>query len=177
MARGKKWKKKLDEKYGNVPRQALEEFLKTCPICIEGTQRISKREGIKPIITKGFNRRGQVDLIDFQSHPDEGMHWLLVYQDHGLKFCYLIPLPSKHAKGIAEKLLFIFTIQGAPAILQSDNGREFENQVIRELASLWPTLKIVHGRPRHSESQGGVEKLNQQVEKLLWVFMKENKKG
>jgi hypothetical protein len=64
--------KKLNEKYANVPRAALEEFLRTCPVCIEGTRRISKREGIKPILIKGFNLRGQVDLIDFQSHPDEG---------------------------------------------------------------------------------------------------------
>ena len=125
--RRQKMEKKLDEKFANVPRACLEEFLKLCPVCIEGTRRISKREGIKPIVTKGFNSRGQVDLIDFQSHLDDGMRLLLVYQDHGVKFCELFPLPNKTAMEVpvAKKLLFIFTLQGAPAILQSDNDHEF----------------------------------------------------
>ena len=84
-----KMEKKLDEKFANVPRACLEEFLKLCPVCIEGTQRISKWEGIKPIVTKWFNSRAQVDFLDFQSHPDDGiwgsyrfirtMGWSFVY--------------------------------------------------------------------------------------------------
>ena len=47
-------------------------------------------------------------------------------------------------------LLDIFLTFGAPATLQSDNGREF----ITELTTLWPELKLVTGRPRHPQSQG-----------------------
>lgn len=32
---------------------------------------------------------------------------------------------------------------------------------------MWKGLKIVHGKPRHSQSQGSVERANQHVEKLL----------
>ena len=102
------------------------------------------------------------------------MRFLLVYQDHGVKFCALFPLPNKTAMEVAKKLLFIFTLQGAPAILQSDNGREFVNSILDELKTLWPDLKQVHGQPRHSESQGSVEKCNQLVERLLFAYMKEN---
>ena len=44
--RRQKMEKKLDEKFANVPRACLEEFLKLCPvnICIEGTQRISNEK-------------------------------------------------------------------------------------------------------------------------------------
>ena len=41
--------------------------------------------GSQPILTKGFGRRGQVDLIDFQSMPDGDFKFLLNYQDHGIK--------------------------------------------------------------------------------------------
>jgi hypothetical protein len=44
----------------------------------------------------------------------------------------------------------IFCTFGASSILQSDNGREFVNFIIDELKNMWPQLKIVHGKPRHS---------------------------
>jgi len=46
----------------------------------------------------------------------------------------------------------IFCIFGAPVILKSDNGREFVNKIINDLKTMWPTLKIVHSKPRHSQS-------------------------
>ena len=63
---------------------------------------------------------------------------------------------------------------GAPNILQSDNGREFVNKIITELTTLWPDLKLVHGRPRHPQSQGSVEKANDEVHKQLVSWMRDN---
>ena len=47
-------------------------------------------------------------------------------------------------------------------------------EIITELADIWPTAKIVHGRARHSQSQGGVERLNRTVEEKLAIWMREN---
>ena len=56
---------------------------------------------------------------------------------------------------------------GPPTILQSDNGREFKNQEIKnEVIQMWPGLKMVNGKPRHSKSQGPVERANRDVENL-----------
>ena len=76
----------------------------------------------KPILSKTFNSRGQMDLIDFQTCPDGEFKWLLVYQDHFTKFVQLRPLKNKTAVEVAKALLDIFSIFGVPAILQSDNG-------------------------------------------------------
>ena len=78
---------------------------------------------------------------------------ILSYQDHLSKFVQLRPMESKRAEEVAKNLIDIFCIFGAPAILQSDNGREFTARVIEECVSLWPGLKTVHGQPRHSQSQ------------------------
>ena len=48
----------------------------------------------------------------------------------------------------------LFLLIGAPVVLQSDNGSEFTASVITELQGLWPDLKLVHGKPRHPQSQG-----------------------
>lgn len=52
-------------------------------------------------------------------------------------------------------------------MLQSNNGREFANKVVDELCSMWKDLKIVHGKPCHSQSQGSVERTNQDVKDVL----------
>ena len=80
-----------------------------------------------------------------QSCPDIGYTFILNYQDHNTKFLYLRPLKNKTERGVAFELLTIFLIQAAPMVLQSNNGREFVAEVIKELIQLWPECKIVHG--------------------------------
>ncbi|CAG8459887.1 5633_t:CDS:1, partial [Dentiscutata heterogama] len=58
-------------------------------------------------------------------------------------------------------------IGSPPTILQSDNGKEFVAQVIKELMALWPSVKIINGRPRHPQSQGLVERANGILEQKL----------
>ncbi|XP_031334323.1 uncharacterized protein LOC116164310 [Photinus pyralis] len=77
-------------------------------------------------------------------------------------------------KEVAEHLLEVFADLGIPCVLQSDNGREFANQVIEELVGMWPDCHIVHGKPRHSQSQGSVERANQDIENKLASWMKDN---
>ena len=94
------------------------------------------------IVSKDFNSRGQVDLIDMQSMKQGEFRWIMVYQDHLTKFCVLRPLTSKRASEVAYKLLDIFLLLGAPCVLQSDNGSEFTAQIIVELKELWPDLVL-----------------------------------
>ncbi len=76
---------------------------------------------------------------------------------------------------------------GPQMILQSDNGREFSgatmtarehrchvgldpallDQVIVELKQLWPDYRMVRGSPRHSKSNGGVERNNRAVQQFF----------
>jgi hypothetical protein len=57
---------------------------------------IAKGVVVKPILSKEFNSRGQVDLMDFQSNSDGNYKFLMVYQDHLTKFCNIRALTSKH---------------------------------------------------------------------------------
>ncbi len=41
------------------------------------------------------------------------------------------------------------------------------NEVINEIKLLWPECRIVRGSPRHSLSNGGVERLNRTMEEKL----------
>ena len=39
---------------------------------------------------------------------------------------------------------------------------------------MWPELKLVHGKPRHSQSQGSVERANQDVQNMMMTWMQTN---
>ena len=122
------FKNRVVSKFGkSIPVWLQKIFTDTCPRCIEKARRTKPTAGHQPIITKGFGVRGQVDLIDFQSMPDGPFNFLMTYQDHGIKICHLTPIVRKRASCVAYALLEIFTLLGPPAILQSDNGREFSN--------------------------------------------------
>lgn len=157
-----------------VPKPIVEIFVSLCKICQEKKPQFRKGIVVRPILSQDLNARGQVDLVDLQSMPDGDWKWLMNYQDHTTKFTHLRPLRSKEASGVAVELLKIFLEFGAPAILQSDNGKEFVAQVITELSMLWKDCKIIRGRPRHPESQGSVERCNQDIENMLRAWLKEN---
>lgn len=68
---------------------------------------------------------------------------------------------------MAYVLLDISTTFGVPSILQGDIDRKFANQILIEICAMWTELKIVHSKPRHSFSQGSVDRTNQDVENIL----------
>jgi hypothetical protein len=80
--------------YSNISRDVCEMYVKLCHCKVN--QRLPARpEGIKPILSKTFNDRGQMDLIDMQSLIWDGYTWILHYQDHLTKFSYLRALKNK----------------------------------------------------------------------------------
>ena len=164
----------MTQHYANVTTDFTTIYRNLCLTC--GLKKVKSRRGVvvKPILTPNAMSRGQVDLIDMQSQPDGEFKFVLVYQDHFTKYVILRPLKQKTARAVAECLIEIFSILGPPTILQSDNGREFKNQEIKdEVLSMWPGLKMVNGKPRHSQSQGSVERANQDVEKLMLASRKQ----
>lgn len=167
--------KEVSKKYKNVTVEAIVTYLKLCETC-KRKQKLTKKVGnvVKPILHGELNSRCQIDLIDMQAIPDGDMKFIMVYQDHLTKFVILRSLRGKTAEEVANILLDIFVTFGAPNILHSDNGREFCNSVIKTLCEQWVGVKIVHGRAYHSQSQGSVERANQDVENMLGSWMEMN---
>ncbi|XP_041347189.1 KRAB-A domain-containing protein 2-like, partial [Gigantopelta aegis] len=164
--------KEINKKYANITQDAITLFKSMCIECQRKRKRTTtKGIVVKPILSKDFSSRAQVDLIDMQSMCQGQHKWTMVYQDHLTKFCSLRP---HTASEIAYQLLDIYLLLGAPSILQSDNVFEFTAQVITELKQMWPDLVIVHGKPRHPQSQGSVERANCDIKDMLIAWMSDN---
>ena len=67
-----------------------------------------------------------------------------------------------------------FWLLEAPHILQSDNVAEFTASVVTELKQMWADLLIVHGKPRHPQNQGSVERFTSDVKNMLIAWMNDN---
>jgi hypothetical protein len=166
----------VKDRYHNLPRSAIEAFVQSCVICsLKKIQHIQPR--IKPIRSEDFLSRLQIDLVDMRCQPciKNGLkyEWIAHVMDHFSKFHVIWAQQHKTAEEVVENLESrVFAYFGLPFILQSDNGREFKNQLMVNLVESWEgSCKIVHGRPRHPQSQGLVEQANGTLENMLRSMM------
>ena len=104
--------------------------------------------------------------------PDRDFKWILNAIYHWSKFNFAFPLKSKDAESVAATLRsFIFPYFGMPKIFHSDNGGEFVNHVIENLITSWhKDTQIVHGRPRHPQTQGVIERAHRTLQHGLICY-------
>jgi transposase InsO family protein len=82
------------------------------------------------------------------------------------KFARTYPLKGKTAECVIECLEDLFEHYGVPGIIQSDNGKEFRNKLMFDLASKYKIL-LINGRPRRPQTQGQVERFNQTITRFF----------
>lgn len=121
-----------------------------------------------PIISEGPWNIVQMDCVDMRSYQveNDGKSWILNILDCYSKFLVSFPMLNKSATSVCECLKETIYRYGPPAIIQTDNGKEFVNIQMVELLNMY---SIVHkrGRPRHPENQGQVERVNQTIGRRL----------
>ena len=106
----------------------------------------------------------QIDLIDFHDFTNINYRFaqLLTCVCMFSKYLIAILIKNKEADTVDAHLVKdIFRIPGLPTILQSDNKKEFEG-IVKQVCETF-NIKIKHGHPRHLQSQGQVERLNQTI--------------
>ena len=82
---------------------------------------------------------------------------------------HLRALEKKEAKPIVDHIRSIFMQFGPCRVFHTDNGREFCNQHMEALMQEW-NVKMVHGQPRKSSTQGSVERANQDIENIIMTW-------
>jgi transposase InsO family protein len=94
-----------------------------------------------------------IDLAGPFPTSEAGFNYVLVHVDLLTRFIIVRPLQSKLALEVAQTLFQIWTTFGFPTIVQSDNGGEFVNSILKELTT---TLSIHHRltSPYNPRSEG-----------------------
>lgn len=84
------------------------------------------------------------------------------------KFLWLFAIPRKEASMVAECLFTVIARFGVgpPEELQSDNGTEFSNELVEDLAARF-NIKTIKSAPYSPNVQGVVERQNLTIGKML----------
>lgn len=165
--------KEINSKYNNITIEAITLYLSLCEACKLRTRAKKKAVAVNQMLKNELNSRCLVDLMDLQEQPDDEFRFILIYQDYLTKFIVLRPLKTAFATEVAIQLMDIFTLLGAPTILQCDIDRDFAVQIIEELGNIWDGIKIIHGK-----SQDEIGPINQDVQSRLsnWLVTNQTHK-
>ena len=110
-----------------------------------------------------------VDLVEYKS-KSEGNRFILSVIDHLTRFLVLIPIKSKEASVVVRHLIDrVFSVFGPPETLHSDQGKEFENQLVKELQSVFGYKKT---RTAAYRPQGNsvLERVHSTVHNMLAMY-------
>ena len=121
------------EKYFNCTQSLVRIYCETCFTCMQKNPATKAQKGSrKPIRSRSFRERFQIDLIDFRKLRKRDpfgvlMRWILTVKDHATSFVYLCALPRKRPSLVAYRLQEIFGVMGYPMryAVVSTFGKEF----------------------------------------------------
>ena len=104
-----------------------------------------------------------------------GNRHLLVIMDYFTKWCEAFPTPDQKASTVAEILVTrVFSRFGPPLILHSDQGRNFESNLMHEISRLMGIHKS-RTTAYHPQCDGLVERQNRTIQSILSSFVSQHK--
>jgi hypothetical protein len=131
------------------------------------------KKGFKPaeyILSNGPWSHVQMDLCLSFPEAHDGSKALLVLVDLFTSYVIAFPIRDRSAKSVAEKLWLVCSMFGLPSVLQSDNGKEFCNEVVREMSKIMQ-LDLRFIAPYNPRCDGAVERaigvLSTTIKKML----------
>ena len=125
---------------------------------------------VKHIETTRSKERFQIDMIYLSDYlvGSKEDRYLLTIIDHFSKFGMISIVPNKKSTTILKVLKGWLRITGMPGMIQSDNGGEFNNDLIKDFLK-HQGIEYVRGSPYHAQSQGAVEGSNRTVQNFLYL--------
>lgn len=142
----------------------VKRIVRECPYCLQSNPPKYKLP-TKTIIADDFWDRAQMD-ITYMPSDDKGNRYILLIIDCFTKYAWGTPLDKRDATSVVNWMETFLTDERPFKIIQSDNGGEFVNE---ELKSLFArrNIKFINSTPRHPQTNGQIEKLNDTVKRIL----------
>ena len=144
-----------------------------CKVCIKcqiSKATLPRPAPLQPILT---TRPWEMVGVDVLKVPmsNKGNQYLLVAQDYYTKWPFAKPMPDQKAERIVQILKDeVFTLVGPPQRLHSDQGRNFESTLLRDLCKAFGVEKS-HTTPYHPMGDGLVERMNRSLLSLLRTYV------
>ncbi len=151
----------------------VEKKIKSCGRCV---RRKTPPEKAAPLVNIQTTRPMELVCMDFLSlEPDSrNTKNILVITDHFTKYAVAIPTKDQKATTVAKCLWEQYLVHyGFPERLLSDQGRDFESQLIKELCTLASITKV-RTSPYHPRGNP-VERFNRTLLGMLGTLREKDK--
>ena len=154
--------------------QDVDQKIKNCPRCI---RRKSPTNVRAPLVNIRTSQPLELVCMDFVTLDTckGGFQYVLVITDHYTRYALAIPTRNMSAKTTADTFFNSFvTHYGLPAKIHSDQGANFESQLVKELCSI-TGMKKSRTTPYHPQSNGMCERFNRTLMDMLGTLEPDKK--
>ncbi|XP_030840557.1 uncharacterized protein LOC100889000 isoform X3 [Strongylocentrotus purpuratus] len=136
------------------------QYIKCCVPCQKAAPSIKHKQPLHPIPVTGVWDQIGVDLIGPLKETGRGHKYIVTLTDYFSKWAEAAPIPNKEAKTIAQFLHQVMLRFGFVDRLITDQGREFNNELVTSLLKFSGTRHCVSSA-YHPQTNGLVERFNQ----------------
>ena len=146
----------------------IQEYVKSCPVCVQNMKTVHRKEPVKPINVDGPNKRYEFDITNLNDDLQEayGIKYLLCIIDVFSRKGMIYGLQNKHADNILQNIIEFCLNNGFPEEFLSDNGPELKNNKTNEFC-IKNNIRYIHGIPYNPHSQGTIERFHYTIKKYL----------
>ena len=148
-------------------------WIKQCDVCVRNKLcKVSPKAAIGDMRTGAPMDRLGIDIMGPLPLSNKGNKYIKVITDAFTKWVEIRAVPDQTAVTWAEHLVDSMICRfGCPLVLHSDQGRNYDGRLIKELCRL---LEIRKSRttPRHPQSNGQTERFNRIMVQMIKAFLK-----
>ena len=154
----------------------ISDFVRNCPLCAQS--KLDPNHKRAPLQSIEVNEPFVFWAMDYMGPLPEtsrGNKHLLVVMDHFTKWCEVFATTDQKAQTVAEILVSrLFSRFGPPTVLHSDQGRNFESNLMKEVCNLMGIHKS-RTTAYHPQCDGQVERQNRTLRDMLSAFVSQNR--
>ena len=157
---------------------SCKKYIKDCDICT-----MKNRTDFVPPPSNQIlcNRPKELYLIDLTELPSSLLKkytkkiYILSLLDHFSKYAGNYILYDKEAETVLNKIKEFIKNNGKPERILTDNGSEFINKKFKKFCKK-NYITLIHGRARHPQTQGTIERYNCTIKDYIKTFYIENER-
>ena len=151
------------------------DWLRNCTTCMNRKSPAGCYHPLGNIPTGHRWDRIAMDILDVCDPTPDGYRYILVIADYFSKWTEAFPIKDKCADTVVDVLVDKIILHfGMPLVIHSDQGREFENGLMKSLCTLLGCVKM-RTAPYHPESDGMVERFNHTCLMMLSMFVNDRR--